>query len=325
MSGLVVALRALKLGDFLTGLPALRALSRHFSDAEVVLAAPTRFRPLLELSGAASRLLETAELAPLDRASLGLRAGGPDVAVDLHGRGPLSQPLLTALSPRRLIAFAHPEVPATEGMPEWKPDEHEVTRWCRLLAESGIAADERRLGLAPPPRTAPRLAVGATVVHPGASSPARRWPAERFAAVARAEREAGRPVVITGSETEAPLCRAVAAGAGLAPESVLAGTTDLLSLAAVVSVSERLVSGDTGVAHLATAYGRPSVVLFGPVSPSLWGPPPSATQHISLWAGRSGDPHGKEVDPSLAEITVGDVLAALDRLPPASSVHAPPC
>jgi ADP-heptose:LPS heptosyltransferase len=83
-----------------------------------------------------------------------------------------------------------------------------------------------------------------------------------------------------------------------------------------------VVSGDTGVAHLATAYRRPSVVLFGPVSPALWGPPVRAGKqaplHVALWHGEvhqgTGDPWGTTLDPALAAITVAEVTAALDAL-----------
>jgi ADP-heptose:LPS heptosyltransferase len=81
-----------------------------------------------------------------------------------------------------------------------------------------------------------------------------------------------------------------------------------------VAAARVVVSGDTGVAHLATAYRRPSVVLFGPVSPALWGPP-RRSQHVALWHGDgAGDPWGAELDPALARITVDEVVAALDGL-----------
>lgn len=72
--------------------------------------------------------------------------------------------------------------------------------------------------------------------------------------------------------------------------------------------------GDTGVAHLATALGRPSVVLFGPTPPSAWGPPPGRHRHRVLWAGRAGDPRAAVPDPGLLDIAVADVLAALVAL-----------
>jgi hypothetical protein len=57
------------------------------------------------------------------------------------------------------------------------------------------------------------------------------------------------------------------------------------------------------------------VLLFGPVSPALWGPPPRE-QHVVLWHGDgAGDPWGTELDPALAAITVDEVREALERLP----------
>jgi hypothetical protein len=56
------------------------------------------------------------------------------------------------------------------------------------------------------------------------------------------------------------------------------------------------------------------VVLFGPVSPALWGPPPRS-QHVVLWHGDgTGDPWGTELDPALGRVTVEEVTAALDEL-----------
>ena len=81
--------------------------------------------------------------------------------------------------------------------------------------------------------------------------------------------------------------------------------------------------GDTGVGHLATALGTPSVVLFGPVPPSEWGPPVSRPQHRALWAGRRGDPHAPTVDPGLLRITTEAVFHAMDALDEISSASAP--
>jgi ADP-heptose:LPS heptosyltransferase len=152
-------------------------------------------------------------------------------------------------------------------------------------------------------------------VHPGAASAARRWPAERFAAVARAEADDGRSVVVTGTPGEVNLAEEVAARAGLLDNSVVAGRTDLRGLAAFVAAAGRVVCGDTGLAHLATALRTPSVVLFGPVSPAHWGPPPDRPWHRALWAGRTGDPHADTPDAGLLEIGVPDVVTALADLP----------
>jgi ADP-heptose:LPS heptosyltransferase len=309
----VVVLRALGLGDLLTVVPALRALADAFPDHPLLLACPAALAPLARLSGAVDEVVPTAGLGrPLHR-----RLRRAAVAVNLHGRGPESHRLLLATAPERLVGFAHAAVPASADGPRWRADEHEVARWYRMLTESGVPAEEGRLDLDPPPGPPPAVEAGATLLHPGAGSPARRWPPERFAAVAKAERANGRPVLISAGPREAALARTVAEAAGLPATAVHAGG-DVLALARLVAAAGRVVCGDTGVAHLATALGTPSVVLFGPVSPARWGPPPGRPWHRALWAGRSGSPHGRVLDPGLAALSVGKVLEALAGLPAAT-------
>lgn len=297
----LVVLRNLGLGDFLTGIPALRALRRAFPEHELVLVAPAVLGPLAERAGVVDRL---ASSLPLE---------ATDTGVNLHGRGPQSHRILLAARPRRLIAFEHADVPESRGMPEWTREEHEVARWCRLLSESGVPADPSDLRV----EVEPHGERGATLIHPGAASGSRRWPADRYAAVARAERTAGRGVVITGGPDEVRLARMVAEDAGLPDSAVRAGSTSLVELAGLVAAAGRVVCGDTGVAHLATAVGTPSVVLFGPIPPHEWGPP-SDGRHRALWAGLTGDPHAEQVHSGLLAIDVGDVLAELRRLPEAA-------
>ncbi|HEV7493976.1 glycosyltransferase family 9 protein [Baekduia sp.] len=299
----VLALRALGLGDLLTAVPALRAL--RDTGAHVTVAAPAALAPIARLAGC--ELLHAAPLRPLPAAAQEAR-----LSVNLHGRGPQSHAVALAACPRRLIAFEHPMIPLTAGMPVWRADEHEVDRWCRLLRESGIPADPTRVDLpAPPLPPCWEPARGATVVHPGAASAARRWPAERFAAVAAAQARAGRSVILTGSAAERPLALAVAEHAGLPARCVLAGRTDLAALAAIVAHAGRVVCGDTGVAHLATAFGIRSVVLFGPTSPATWGPPAERAQHRVLWRGSIGDPHADRPDPGLLAIEPAHVIQEL--------------
>jgi ADP-heptose:LPS heptosyltransferase len=135
----------------------------------------------------------------------------------------------------------------------------------------------------------------------------------------------GRQVLVTGSVEERGLARRVAVLAGLGDQAVLAGRTDLAELAATIARAGRVVSGDTGVAHLATATGTPSVLLFGPTSPARWGPPSSRRdRHRVLWAGRSGDPLSETPFEGLLAVTVGDVLEQLAVLPPSTGAPRPP-
>jgi ADP-heptose:LPS heptosyltransferase len=302
----LVALRALGLGDVLTAVPALRALARAFPRHERMLVAPAELEPIARLAG--WPIAAAGELEPLPPA--GRRA---DVAVNLHGRGPQSHRLILDSRPRRVLWLRCEAISQSAGAPSWRPGEHEVARWCRMLTEYGIEADPAELDLDPPPGEPPPGSRGATLIHPGAASAARRWPADRFAAVARAECEAGRPVVVTGGPAELALARRVAHGAGLGDEAVLAGRTDLAGLARAVAAAARVVCGDTGVGHLATALGTPSVVLFGPVPPAEWGPPAGRPIHTALWTGRRGDPHADRPDPGLLEIEAERVLEALPR------------
>jgi len=306
-----VVLRPLGLGDLLTGVPAIRGVRAAVPGHRLVLATTAALTPIADLIDAVDEVLPARELQPLD-----WTGPPPELAVDLHGKGPASHVVVAALQPDRLLTFDSPGYPG----PRWYPDEHEVRRWCRLVAEGlGVPADPDALDLAVP--AAPPLVDSASVVHPGAAYPGRRWPPERFAAVARHLAEAGHYVRITGGPAEVELARRVAAAAGLRPGAVLAGRTSTVELAAVVAAARVVVSGDTGIAHLASAYRRPSVVLFGPVSPQLWGPPPRP-QHVVLWHGDgTGDPWGTSLDPALAEITVDEVLAALDDLTARRSVH----
>jgi ADP-heptose:LPS heptosyltransferase len=291
----VVVLRALGLGDLLTAVPALRAVRRAHPAARVTLAAPAAIRPLVLHTGAVDHVVDTAPLTPLAP-----ELHGADLAVNLHGRGPQSVELLQHARPRRLVSYG------VEGGPVWDAAEHEVVRWCRLLDDSGIPADPRELDLTSP--AVQPLHTRAVLVHPGAAQVSRRWPARRWAQVAAALAGAGHTVLVTGGPGERELAAQVAAEAGLPPQAAVAGRTDLLALSALVAAARLLVSADTGVAHLATAFGTPSVVLFGPNPPALWGPPADRPQHRVLWSGRVGDNFADAPDPGLLDLTVEQVL-----------------
>jgi ADP-heptose:LPS heptosyltransferase len=117
-------------------------------------------------------------------------------------------------------------------------------------------------------------------------------------------------VAVTGTAAEHDLGRAIVADG---PALDLTGRLDLTGLTDLVAGAAALICGDTGVAHLATALGTPSVLLFGPVSPARWGPVIDHDRHVVLWHGdenRPGDPHGEAVDPALAAITLEEVRAA---------------
>jgi ADP-heptose:LPS heptosyltransferase len=188
-----------------------------------------------------------------------------------------------------------------------------------------VPADAFRLAVP----AVPAPVEGAIVIHPGAAWGSRRWPVDRYAALARRLHARGAQVVVTGGAGEAAAAAAVVGAAGLPGQALLAGRTTMPELAGLVAHARLVVSADTGVAHLATAYGTPSVVLFGPVPPAEWGPPAGAPQHVAIWhgarwgAGHRGEPFSDRPDPGLTSITVGEVLSAARRVaavdPPASA------
>lgn len=317
--GDVLVLRALGLGDALTAVPALRGLRRGWPGRRLVLAADAAIGDWLRGLGLVDEVLPTRGLSPLRWPRPGMLGGGGHLAVNLHGSGPQSHLVLSATGPARLVAFRQPGAGFDDG-PPWRDEEHEVDRWCRLVTAAGGPCDRADLGLAPPgPRTAE------IVLHPGAAAVARRWPAERWARVTADLVDAGRPVVLTGGPAEITLCRdivararALAGSGDIAGPVDTAGRLDLPELADRVARARLLVCGDTGVAHLATAFRTPSVLLFGPTSPHRWGPAVDPDLHAVLWHGdpaRPGDPHGVDVDPALAAIDVGQVRAAVAAAP----------
>ncbi|MFI6736420.1 glycosyltransferase family 9 protein [Nonomuraea sp. NPDC050451] len=105
------------------------------------------------------------------------------------------------------------------------------------------------------------------VVHPGASAPARTWPAERHRRTVRELVQDGHRVVVTGNERD--LTAYVAGDVAVD----LGGVTTFAELAAVIDGACVLVAGNTGPAHLAAAVGTPVVSLFAPVVPAArWAP-----------------------------------------------------
>ncbi|MET7770996.1 glycosyltransferase family 9 protein [Nocardia sp. NPDC005366] len=302
----VLVLQARGLGELLTAVPALRALRRAEPRDHIALAAPQRLKPIIDLIAPVDTVVPTA-----DPAALRWDGPPPELAVNLHGPGADGIAALSRTDPKRILSYRDPAVPDVNG-PVWQTDMHEVERWCHLLECGGIAADRRNLGLVPPVSTISHR--DCVVVHIGAGAPARRWPPERFAAVVRHLLVVGRDVVLTGDEFERDLALSIAARAGLPVSRVLAGEQNLIELAATVAEASLVVSGDTGVAHLATAFGTRTVLIFGPTPPRWSGPPAHLlARHAVLWAGQIGDPDAQTPDPGLLRIGVDEVVDAVDK------------
>ena len=176
--------------------------------------------------------------------------------------------------------------------PPWRSERHEVFYYLNLVAElerklRGTSTVERRepdagLSVTDARLREARLLLGGNGARPGrplvavcpgsTNSRAKRWPAERFAAVADMLVErVGAEVVLVGAREESGISEEVASHMRARPV-VLTGKTDLAQTAAVLKASDLLVTNDTGPAHVAAAVGCPVVVIFGPTNPATTRP-----------------------------------------------------
>jgi ADP-heptose:LPS heptosyltransferase len=275
----IAVLRANALGDFLFTLPALESLKAAYPEAELVLiGAVWHAQELAGRPGPVDRVL----VAP---AVPGLREPVPgeqppsdffaraqaerfDLALQLHGGGRQSNPVVGALGARVTAGLRAPDAPPLDRVVPYVYYQPEVFRYLEVVSLVGTrpvtyrprflltAADREEALRAAGPAAGPRVAV-----HPGANDPRRRWPAERFGEVADALVEAGAEVVVTGSADELELVNAVAAAARH-PVRSLAGGLSLGGLAGLYADCALMVANDTGPLHLAEAVGTATVGLY---------------------------------------------------------------
>jgi ADP-heptose:LPS heptosyltransferase len=202
----------------------------------------------------------------------------------------------------------------------------------RHRVDDDLPEPERALSLARaagfdlPPGDDGRLAVrrplprvdrepGYVVVHPGASVPARAWPAERCAEAVEALAAAGHRVLVTGGPEERELTAAVAGAAG----TDVGGRTSLAQMAALLDGAAAVVVGNTGPAHLAAAVGTPVVSLFAPVVPAVrWAPYGVPTVLLGDQRAPCRNTRARECPvpghPCLTSVTAADVVAAVGKL-----------
>ena len=162
-----------------------------------------------------------------------------------------------------------------------------VAFYSALSGEPGIESDRPELRVDMDEIDAALQALGLPrggyyVFAPGAEfGPAKRWPAAHFAALASSLEL---PVILLGSGKEAGLCDEIAAPVNIAqPEKCLnlAGKTSLLQALCLIAASRSTVSNDSGLMHVAAAFGVPQVAIFGSSSPRHT--PPLNGQATVIW------------------------------------------
>lgn len=306
MSGPILVIKLGALGDLVQALGPITAIRRHHQNQRIVLLTAPGFVELAEATGLADEVWADGRPSPLDPANWlalrqRLRQAGFARVYDLQTSDrsgwyfrlfwPGPWPEWSGIA----RGCSHPHAdPARDLM-------HTVERQRAQLAIAGIAdvpltdlsVMARRFD---PARF--HLPARCALLVPGGSPhrPAKRWPIDRYAALAQALVERGLPPVVIGSEDERPLAAAIVAACPSASD--LVGRTSLIDLVAIAGRAALTVGNDTGPMHVAAAVGCPSLVLFSRASD------PALCQ-----------PRGKRVDicrrDELADLAVVEVLDAL--------------
>jgi heptosyltransferase-1 len=149
------------------------------------------------------------------------------------------------------------------------------------------------------------------LINPGAGWGAKRWPVDRYAAVAQALIDRGLRVLVNAGPGEEPLTEAIVKATGNAATPITCTLGQLIALTRRVAL---VIAGDTGPLHLACALGRPVVGIYGPTDPSRNGP--FGTRFRVLRSPESRRDHTRHAEPEAGLLTIQpeDVLQAAGDL-----------
>lgn len=281
------------IGDAVMTIPALRELNRVFPDAHLTLWTRPWAEAIFRDADFVDEIItfdkKPRRLKPTIDEADSLRREAFDAAILFTNS--FESALVTRLAriPRRIgfnkdlrgLLLTDP-IP----VPEWKGRRHEVFYYLelvreaekRLLETNTVSAEEPdgRLDISQERQQAARLSLADTgldltrktiLLGPGSTnSRAKRWPAERFAELSdRLHKELSTNVVMVGAKGEVDISASIVDRARYAPLD-LTGRTGLDEVAAMLSVADLFISNDMGLAHVATAAGTPTIVIFGPTN-----------------------------------------------------------
>lgn len=338
---LVVRLGAM--GDILHALPAVTALRREHPAWLIDWVVEPRWSALLAATGCSERgpgmpVVDRVHLAPtkdwrrnpLSLRTLAaikalrdqLRAGEYDAVIDLQGA--LRSAVVGRLAGcRRQIGEAEPR----ERPARWLFTERVATHGAHVIEQdvelaSAVAGDALEPVTACLPfdqvaeawcdkLLAPAGAQPIALINPGAGWGAKRWPAERYAVVARGLINQGFRVLVNAGPGEQPLAEVIAKETESGASPLFASLAQLIALTRRISLC---VAGDTGPLHLACALGRPVVGIYGPTDPSRNGP--FGTRCKVLRSPQSRRDHTRRTEPEAGLLTIqpDDVLQAAGEL-----------
>ncbi|HET8549597.1 MAG TPA: glycosyltransferase family 9 protein [Bryobacteraceae bacterium] len=298
---LVVRLGAM--GDVIHALPAVAALRRSFPEACIGWAIEPRWRVLLEANPCIDDVIEATRHDLLDSARR-VRAFRPDLVVDFQGLFK-SAFFATAGWPRDIYGFrdtrelgaslfyTHTVRPARK---------HVVDQNLELAAAAGANSAAAPCFFIPPGEPEGDLPRHPFVLaNPTAGWISKQWPLEHYDELGRRLRaELGVELVLNGaSAVQTPHTRMHISG--------LPGLIDATRRAAAV------VGVDSGPMHLAAALGKPGVAIFGPTDPARNGPCGGSWRVLRSPGAVTTYKRGRNIDPSMREISVSDVFSALQH------------
>ncbi len=278
----ILVIRYSALGDVVLATSVLEPLRARFPAARIEWVTDALYAPLLE------GLPEIAQVHRLARegadAALPLAGrlrGRFDVVIDLQNKlrsavvARAAAPLRTAFRRRTALRA----LMAVFGSDQPLVRAHATRLYAEALAPLGVTGPGPvKVSLSPQARALAADALQgveapAVAIAPGARWATKRWPAERFAAVADALHAQGVRIVLCGG----PGDRDAFAAFRAATRARVAADLSFLpldALAAALARVDLLIACDSGPVHLATAVGTPVLALFGPTSTTRWGPPP---------------------------------------------------
>lgn len=287
----IAILRLRSLGDCVLTTPALHILKRFRPDLHLALFVEDRFREVFEGNP------DLSEIHPPELAAV--RRFRPQLCLNFHG-GTRSAWMTELSGARYRAGFGHyrqqflynVRIPRAQEILQVDRKVHTAEHLASAMFFLGVPAVEiPRARLFPPGRAAANHAVRSAVIHAVAATPDKTWPAAHFLAVAEHLSESGiSPLFIGGPGDCLNAFRRFPTAQG-----------SLSDLKALLSSALLFVGNDSGPAHMAAAFGLPSVVIFGPSDPQIWGPWRTAGEVVSAPGG-------------IADVTVPDVLSALQRL-----------
>lgn len=297
-------LRANGLGDLVFAWPALNALRKTFPAAEIVYLGKewhkelfagrnkivNRVLALPPIAGVGMPENYQNNKAEIEKFKQQANKEEFDLLFQAHGGGRFSNPFVGSLGAKQTIGLQAPEAAPLDINLPYKLYENEYLRYLELVSLVGAKIDNLMplWEMIETDRKEAGEALGEdrrqiVALHPGATDPRRRWPAENFSYLAAALAAKKYRVIVTGTQKENELANKIEVGENWCGKLSIGGLAGLLERA------ELLISNDTGPLHLANVVGTKTIGIFW-VGNIINAAPPYKKNHVGLFSWRTACP-----------------------------------